>query len=535
MQILPIRWKITILSFSIVLFSLTIAGIILSGNYIKTKEDEYGIRAMMTARTVAQLPDVIQNIERPEGWKTVNPIVEQIRVINNIDYITVLNMDRIRYAHPVNGMLGTVSNGADEAAAFASHIYTSKAKGELGTAVRAFFPILNENNEQIGVVIAGNILPTVTEAILGLGKMFTVTVFLALLFGIFGSWMLAKHIKQQTFQLEPHEIVRMLVERNATFQSMHEGVIAIDNNEIITIFNDRAKQMLAVKGDVIGKKITEVIPDSLLPEIMYKGEAVFNQDVQVNDALLVSNRVPIKVNDETVGAVAFFQDRTEVGKMAEELTGVRAFVDALRVQNHEHLNKLHTIAGLIQLGDHKQALSYVFKVFEEQDQLTKFLNENIENNSISGLLLSKVSRGKELGINVEIDRRSQLMNLPEQLDHHNFVLILGNLVENAFQALERVEREKKEIYISIEQDDDICSILVEDNGCGIANENIEKIFEKNFSTKDEQGSGIGLNLVKQIIEKGNGVIEITSTVDVGTSFIITFPMKIEEAVQVVGN
>ncbi len=51
-----------------------------------------------------------------------------------------------------------------------------------------------------------------------------------------------------------------------------------------------------------------------------------------------------------LGAVAMFKDRTEVKKLAEELTGVKAFVQALRVQTHEHKNKLHTIAGLLQLG-----------------------------------------------------------------------------------------------------------------------------------------------------------------------------------------
>lgn len=50
------------------------------------------------------------------------------------------------------------------------------------------------------------------------------------------------------FQLEPHEIVRMYEERTATFHSMNEGVIAIDNRLIITIFNEKAKQIFEVQG-----------------------------------------------------------------------------------------------------------------------------------------------------------------------------------------------------------------------------------------------------------------------------------------------
>ena len=64
----------------------------------------------------------------------------------------------------------------------------------------------------------------------------------------------ARHIKKQMFWLEPHEIVRMYEERTATFHSMNEGVIAIDNQHHITIFNEKAKQLLRFfikNGDVM--------------------------------------------------------------------------------------------------------------------------------------------------------------------------------------------------------------------------------------------------------------------------------------------
>ncbi len=79
---------------------------------------------------------------------------------------------------------------------------------------------------------------------------------------------MAKHIKKETFELEPHEISRMLIERTAAFNAMHEGVIAIDNNKVITIFNEKAKQMLNISGDIIGKDIRDIIDDTFLPEIL---------------------------------------------------------------------------------------------------------------------------------------------------------------------------------------------------------------------------------------------------------------------------
>lgn len=59
-------------------------------------------------------------------------------MINEADYIVVMDMNHIRYTHPVSTSIGKKSEGADEEAAFAEHIYFSEAKGELGTAVRAF-------------------------------------------------------------------------------------------------------------------------------------------------------------------------------------------------------------------------------------------------------------------------------------------------------------------------------------------------------------------------------------------------------------
>lgn len=520
---LPIRSKMTLLSFCVVLFSLLLGGVILIGKYIKLQEDEYGIRAMITAKTVAQLPNVTENIEKPSGWEDVDPIVEKIRIINNADYVTVLNMQGIRYSHPVKKMIGTMSGGDDEGPAFAEHTYISKAKGELGVAVRAFVPIKNDRLEQIGVVVVGNVLPTISDVLLSLKKEIALIMLLTMLFGVIGSLMLASHIKQQMFHMEPYQIARLLEERTATFHAMHEGVIAIDKNQRITIFNEKAKSMMGVEGNVIGKSIWEVIQDTRLPEILEMEKPVFYQEVRVNEKVITSNRVPIKVDDQVVGAVAIFQDRTETTKMAEELTGVKEFVEALRVQAHEYKNKLHTIAGLIQLGNHGQALKYTFQEFEQQGNFTKFLTENIRDENIAGLLLGKVSRGKELGIDVSIDRQSRLHAFPRHLDHHDFVVLLGNLIENSFAALKTVHGREKRVDISIEQDDEICAILVEDNGEGIREEHLKQIFDNGFTTKES--FGLGLYLVRQIADKGNGEIKAVSEPGAGTSFYIRFPMN----------
>lgn len=519
-----IKWKIAIFSFSIVLFALCIGGIILTGYIINLKEEELGGRLLVTARTVAELPSIAQGLSDSASDRAeVQTVAERIRIVNDVDYIVIMDMNGIRWTHPSPALIGTPSRGTDERSSYAEHTYLSKAKGQEGTALRAFVPVMNANREQIGVVLVGKLLPKISEIIAMMRGEASVVALLTLLFGVWGSWLLAIHIKKQMFDLEPAEIARLFVERTETFQAMHEGIIAIDSTGNITIFNEKAKEMLNISGEVAGKPIQEILPDIRLLETLLLKESVYNQTLLIGSVPIVSNRVPITVDGKAVGAVAVFQDRTEATKMAEELTGVKAFVEALRVQSHEYKNKLHTIGGLLQLGDKRKAMEYLYQIAEQQEGLNRFVGKRIHSDSLTGLLLGKISRGKELGIEVKLDEQSWLQRLPDALDNHDMVVVMGNLLENAFEALQR-KKGKKEVFISIEQDDEVCSLLIEDNGCGMSEETKRRIFERDYSTKGPD-RGIGMYLVRNVIEKGGGHLKIQSSEEDGTSMMITFPMK----------
>ncbi|MFB5266471.1 ATP-binding protein [Paenibacillus enshidis] len=524
---LRIKGKITILSFCIVLFALSIGGIILTGHIALLKEEELGQRLLVTARTVAEMPAVVEGLTEKGKRPVLQDVAERIRIVNNTDYIVIMDMNAIRWTHPANRLIGTKSGGADERAAFAEHTYLSKAKGEEGTALRAFAPVMNEEREQVGVVLAGKLLPTLGTLIESmLGEIYVISL-LTLLFGIWGSWLLASHIKKRMFELEPEEIARLLVERTATFQAMHEGIVAIDSEEKITIFNEKAREMLRVQGDVIGRPVREVLPDSRLPATLQTNRPLYNHTDFIGPAHIVSTRVPITVKGRVVGAVSIFQDRTEVTRMAEELTGVKAFVEALRVQSHEYMNKLHTVGGLLQLGDEQRALTYLYEVVEQQEGLLRFVNQRIHVDSIAGLLLGKISRGKELGIGVRLDSHSWLEELPAGLDHHDMVVVLGNLVENAFDALQD-KQGPTEVFLSIEQNAEVCSVLIEDNGPGMSQETRARWFEMGYTTKQGEHRGIGMHLVHSIVDAAGGTIAMDSDEGEGTSIMITLPMQREE-------
>ncbi|EXX90382.1 histidine kinase [Paenibacillus darwinianus] len=515
-----------LLSFGLVLFSLVIGGIVLIGSVTRLQEKELSQRLTITAQTVANLPSVVESISSsPNPAAHIAPLADNIRILNDVAYIVVLDMDRKRLSHPLSERIGTTFNSTDGDPAFAEHMYVSKVRGEAGIGLRSYVPVMNKSREQIGVVVAGGLLPGVGELVRAEKRSIAVTSLLSLIFGIFGSALLARHIKRQMFDLEPHEIARMFRERTAAFQAMHEGVIAIDRNENVTIMNERAKRIFGVKRNVNGLPIREVIPNTRLPEVLHSGQAILGKELNIGGTVIWSNRIPIRENGVPVGAIAIFQDRTDLTRMAEELTGVREFVHALRAQNHEHMNKMHTIAGLLQLGKLTEALDYLFAIAERQEEITRFLQGHFHDDGVAGLLLGKISRGKELGIELTIDKDSRLERFPGLLDRHDFVLLLGNLIENAFDALAESDMALKEIYISIRQDEELLGILIEDNGCGMDEETKARMLERGYSTKSGESRGMGLYLLNEIVAKGNGVLKCDSSIGLGTSIEIVFPMK----------
>ncbi|WP_442602326.1 ATP-binding protein [Paenibacillus sp. KN14-4R] len=527
MNRLRIYWKIMLLAFGLVLFSLLIGGVVVIGSVSSLKEDSLREKLTTTAQTVANLPSIAEHINMPDAAAHIAPVANKIKILNHVEYIVVLDMNRTRLSHPLSERIGTTFQEEDADAAFAEHMYVTKVRGEKGVGLRAFVPIMNENHEQVGVVVVGGLMPTFLELIPEQKRAIIVTILLSLSFGMFGSAMLARHIKREMYNLEPHEIASMYREHTAAFQAMHEGVIAIDRNERITIFNERAKQIFDVKQDVIDQYILDIIPGSRLPEILELKVPVLNHELLIGGTLIWSNRIPIIDHGVTMGAIAIFQDRTDVTRMAEELTGVKEYVNALRAQNHEHMNKMHTVAGLIQLGKYDEALRYLFEVSDQQEELTKFIQEHFEDDGVAGLLLGKVSRGKELDIEVTIDSKSIMRHFPDSLDRHDIVLLLGNLIENAFDALATSNVEQKTVFISVEHDDEWFSILVEDNGCGISEETKARILEQGFSTKQGEHRGMGLYLLNAILIKGKGELRCDSTEGLGTAMEIIFPMREE--------
>lgn len=109
-----------------------------------------------------------------------------------------------------------------------------------------------------------------------------------------------------------------------------------------------------------------------------------------------------------------------------------------------------------------------------------------------------------------------------QLDKTQLIRIITNLVKNAAYALDAIENKK--IEVSVEDENGNVIIKVADNGKGISDEDKERVFEPKFTTKSS-GMGLGLPMIKNIVETYNGTITFTTQLNKGTVFKIVLPKK----------
>lgn len=507
--VLTLRWKIVALTTALVLVSFFSGLVLLGFNILSAVEAELGRRAMSVARTVAQVELVKERLGKPDGPDAIQPVVERMRLATGVEYIVLFDMDRIRYSHPLRERIGTRFEGGDEGPALSQQAYVTRAVGVNGPSVRAFVPVLSpDGSEQVGVVVVGILVPEIWALLYDFRYALALALAAGLVVAVLGSWVLASGIKRQMFNLEPPEIAGLLEERAAIVSALGEGLLAVDRHGRITVMNDTAQQIIGTGREAIGRSVLEVVPHSRLLETIHSGRAEFDRQMLLGRTVVVVNRVPVRIGGQIVGAVATFRDRTDIHRLAEELTGVTRFVEALRAQNHESLNKLHAIAGMIQLDRPEAALDYIFAVTEQQQEVSSFLARNVNDYRVSGLLLGKVVRGRELSIGVAIDPESRMDGAPAPLTGSDLVLILGNLLENAMEALSGQEGERR-IDCLLRSDAASLMIRVADNGPGVAGELQDRLFEQGVSSRGP-GRGLGLALVRQTVAFAGGSVEFES-------------------------
>ncbi|WP_425263925.1 ATP-binding protein [Thermoflavimicrobium dichotomicum] len=528
----PLEWRMigwfTLLLLCIVIF----LGSTFYFMLVNHTEDHVGKRALSVAQAVAEIPELRQAFHTREPWKIIQPIAEKIRQKTGAEYIVVGNRQGIRYSHPLPDRLGKKMVGGDNAPALMKgDSYISKAVGSLGPAVRGKVPVISEQGEIVGVVSVGFLLSDIQEMAKTYLKQIALIALILFVIGIMGSFALAKHIKRQIFGLEPEEISALYKERNAVIESVREGILVIDHQGIISLVNQSALDILDLPAQdcAVGKPVQALLPHTRMLEVLNSGEAELDREMHLNGREIVVNRLPIRNEEnQVIGVVASFRLKSEMDQLNQELSQVKQYVEALRAQTHEFKNTLYTISGLIQLESYQEAIELITKEAALHEDHVTWVMEKFADPWMGAILIGFYNRARELKIDFIIDRESRMEKIPEHIPHSAIVSILGNLVTNAFEAVQENEERDRRVRLFIADRDDTLWFEVEDSGPGIDEKWIPHIFRQGFSTKkgtNGEKRGFGLARVKQLTTELGGTVLIEKGEWGGAIFSIALPKR----------
>lgn len=482
--------------------------------------------AMNQAKIIASNDSIIAAVKHRD-YKRLATIADKLQSGTDFDYVVIGDTNSVRLYHPNPEKIGYPMQFTKPGALERGESYFITGKGSIGMAMRAKTPIFDDDGKIIGVVSIGYLISKIdswrSDFLLPMAGVFILLLLVLMLL----SWLFAAHIRRQMLGMEPKQIARVVRQQEALFSSVYEGLIAVDPDGYITAINRSARKMLGLSSPGrkwLGKPVSEVVQptDFFTQQIAEKRQDAM---VNFNGLSVIANREAIRSGDELLGAIISFRSKDEIATLNAQLTQIKQYVESLRTLRHEHLNWMSTINGLLQMKEYDRVLAMVQGESQAQQQLIDSLRGAFADRQVAGLLFGKVQRARELGFTMTIVPGSQLHQLPEGLDSTEFAAIVGNLLDNAFEASLRTQQGNKivELYLSDEGDDVI--IEVADQGCGVPEALREKIFEQGVSTRtDEPGEhGIGLYLIASYVRRCNGVITLEDNSPCGTLFSLFLP------------
>lgn len=482
--------------------------------------------AMNQAKIIASNDSIITAVKHRD-YKRLATIADKLQSGTDFDYVVIGDTNSIRLYHPNPEKIGYPMQFTKPGALEKGESYFITGKGSIGMAMRAKTPIFDDDGKIIGVVSIGYLISKIdswrSDFLLPMAGVFILLLLVLMLL----SWFFAAHIRRQMLGMEPKQIARVVRQQEALFSSVYEGLIAVDPDGYITAINRSARKMLGLSSPGrkwLGKPVSEVVQpaDFFTQQIAEKRQDAM---VNFNGLSVIANREAIRSGDELLGAIISFRSKDEIATLNAQLTQIKQYVESLRTLRHEHLNWMSTINGLLQMKEYDKVLAMVQGESQAQQQLIDSLRGAFADRQVAGLLFGKVQRARELGLTMTIVPGSQLHQLPEGLDSTEFAAIVGNLLDNAFEASLRTQQGNKvvELYLSDEADDVI--IEVADQGCGVPEALREKIFEQGVSTRtDEPGEhGIGLYLIASYVRRCDGVITLEDNSPCGTLFSLFLP------------
>ncbi|MEA4934039.1 MAG: sensor histidine kinase [Lawsonibacter sp.] len=477
-----------------------------------------------SAQVVARVPMVIDALQSGAPNPTFTAYLDgTVSGVSDIDVIIVADTDSIQLYAPNQDQVGKPYSGqAQNALLLLAETFTSDDTGGSGTERCAYAPVVGADGALLGFVMVGMNTRSISPQLWRTAIYFALIALAAFLLGSLIATRASKRIKRPLMGYEPTAFLGLFHQREDILEALEEGVMAIDADAKIMYINRAASNMLHIERNAVGKPLREAFPRSTLGRILRTKLPEYNNSLlSIQNMHILSDHVPIWGDGRVIGAVAIFRNRTEVTRLAEDLTGVRHMVEAMRAYTHEFMNKFHVVLGLLQLGEPDRAEQYIMDVTSIHQRSVSAISDSIKNPSVAALLVGKTSRCAELGIQLILRPGSHLSADESILPADAYVTILGNLIENSVDAMNHPSNGLKQIFVSLMEDQNTLLICVEDTGPGMPPEMAKDIFKKGFTTKGP-GHGTGLANVREVADAYQAEIRVESEPGIGTSFFLMF-------------
>jgi two-component system CitB family sensor kinase len=485
----------------------------------RSLDQQYEERARVAAVVVADIPEVESAVVAGDPRRILPGLAAHIATTSGATYVVVTNRDGVRFSHPNSRLIGrrleeplAVLDGQD---------HVGIDHGSLGRSANGKAPIFDAAGKVVGQVSVGILETEVASQVAEQAKAIMLYSALALALGAGVSLLMARAVKRVTFGLELREIASLLQEREAMLHGIREGVIGADSRGRVTLVNNEARRLLGITNNATGKLLTESIEPGRLRDVLTGSLPGADQTVITSDALLVVNRRPVVIGGRDVGSVVTLRDRTELEALVRRMNAVTGLANALRAQEHEFTNRLHVIAGLLDLGEADEARQYLDLIIEDHLVSAEDLRSRISPPVVAALLLAKLAVAAERGIQLQISEDAHL-EAPDA-DPLTLMTVIANLVDNAMDAV-AAQPEPREVLVSLSDDEEL-RIRVSDNGPGVPAESVADIFTDGYSTKPPRGDlrrGIGLALVQRLVHRAGGSITVGASP--GGCFEVVLPL-----------
>ncbi|MGW2124786.1 sensor histidine kinase [Streptomyces sp. NPDC001758] len=482
-------------------------------------DDQAMRRALAIAQTTAQQPQIAEDV-RSTGPSPEGPVqreAERIRKATGAEYVVVLDERGVRWSHTdprrIGGLVST-----DPGEALAGHDVMEIDKGTLGRSARGKVPLRDAGGKIVGAVSVGIAYDSVRARLIHAIPGLFAYAGGALAVGALAAWLISRRVQRQTRDLAFSDIASLLAEREAMLHGIREGVVALDRGGRVRLLNDEAQRLLGVGEEAVGRSPDDALGTGRTADVL-AGRVTGTDLLTVRGRrVLVANRMPT----DDGGAVATLRDRTELDRLGRELDSTRGLIDALRAQDHEHANRMHTLLGLLELEMYDDAAEFVGEVVGEHRATSEQVTEKIRDPLLAALLVGKATVAAERGVALRV---SDGTRLPDRLiDPRGIVTVVGNLVDNALDAVAGTSHARVEVELRAEGRTAV--LVVRDTGPGIPPEHRESVFAEGWSTKEppaHRERDIGLPLVRRLAERQGGGVSVGEARGGGAEFTVVLP------------